>query len=153
MKVLNKYIHKKGFTLIEIMFFMSLCIIVFTVSFTKISGYNKIKNNIAVDETGVSLVNFINNSRERCREEKKQGYIYFDIKENKMGFNIAYICKEDFYFPEGIIIESVNSPGGKIAIDNRGFTSDACTLKFKDTGGKTHKVTICVGTAHVEFKG
>ncbi len=74
---MNKYIHKKGFTLIEIMFFMSLCIIVFTVSFTKISGYNKIKNNIAVDETGVSLVNFINNSREICREEKKAGLYLF----------------------------------------------------------------------------
>ncbi len=80
---MDKYIHKKGFTLIEIMIFMSLCIIVFTVSFTKISGYNKIKNNIAVDETGVSLVNFINNSRERCREEKSRVIFILILKKTR----------------------------------------------------------------------
>ncbi|MCS4526860.1 hypothetical protein JTS98_14505 [Clostridium botulinum] len=48
-------------------------------------------------------MNFINNSRERCREEKRQGYIYFNIKENKMGFNIAYICKEDFIFQRELL--------------------------------------------------
>ncbi|MDS1002541.1 peptidase [Clostridium sporogenes] len=153
MKVLDKCIHKKGVTLIELMFFMSLCIIVFTISFIKVSSYNKIKNNIAVDEMGVSLVNFINNSRKICREEKKQGYIYFNTKDNKMTFNIAYTYKEELHFPKEIIMESVNSPGGKIVVDNRGFTSNACTVKFKDKEGKAHKVTICVGTAHVEFKG
>lgn len=80
---MKKYVHKKGFTLIEIMFFMSLCIIVFTVSFTKVSGYNKIKNNIAVDEMGVSLVNFINNSRERCREEKRQVIFILILKKTR----------------------------------------------------------------------
>lgn len=148
-----KCTYKKGLTLIELIFFMSLCTVVFTISFIKLSGYNKIKNNIAVDEIGVSLINFINNSREMCMEEKKQGYIYFNVKENKMIFNIAYTYKEELHFPKEIIMKSVNSPGGKIIIDNRGFTSNACTIKFKDEEGRIHKVTICVGTAHVEFKG
>ncbi|MCS4479657.1 hypothetical protein JQ035_01990 [Clostridium botulinum] len=62
---------------------MSLCIIVFTVSFIKVSGYNKIKNNIAVDEMGVSLVNFINNSRERCREEKGRVIFILILKKTR----------------------------------------------------------------------
>ncbi len=55
---------------------MSLCIIVFTVSLPKYLAIIN-KNNIAVDEMGVSLVNFINNSRERCREEK--GRVIFTL--------------------------------------------------------------------------
>ncbi|EJO5346970.1 prepilin-type N-terminal cleavage/methylation domain-containing protein [Clostridium botulinum] len=150
---MDKCTHKKGFTLIEIMFFMSLCAIVFTLSFTKVSLYNEMKNNIFSDETGVSLVNFIKDSRQICREENKQGYIYFNVKQNKVDFNVGHVKREEFCFPKGVVMESINAPKGKIIIDNRGFTSDACTLKFKDNGGKTHRVTICVGTAHVEFKG
>ncbi len=150
---MDNMVHKKGFTLIEIMILISLCMIVFTISFTKLSGYNKIRNNIAIDETGISIVNFINNCRDICRKEKKQGYIIYNTKKNNMSFSIDRKCVKDLNFPDEVSIDFINSKGGKIVIDNRGFTSNACTLRFKDNKGKIHKVTICVGSAHVEFKG
>lgn len=145
--------YKKGFTLIEIMFFMTLFILFITISFSKVGSYNHVKNNIMADEAGVSLVNFINNCKYKCSIDKTGGSIYFNVRGNNLQFCLYNGQSiEEFKLPQGIKLVDLNTPGKTIYIDNRGHISNACTIKFKDSERKIHDVTICVGSAYVQFK-
>lgn len=142
---------KKGFTIIELLCALSILSILFSFSMMNFSGFNKLQNKIDVDVFNNSLINFINYSKEYCREENVSGYIYFDIEK---GF-IYLVCGiqkiNQLQLPQNFTLNIVR-PGNKIKIDNRGMTEDACTIQFKDREGKIHYSTMCVGTAFVEIK-
>lgn len=141
----------KGFTLIEMTLCLSIIFIIFSYSLINYSGFSKLQNKIYSETFGSSLINFINNSKRYCREHNNGGYIYFDLDKNYITFNSGidrvYILK----VPDGFKLTSVRD-NNKIEIDSRGVTESACTIEYIDRKGESHFVSMCVGSAYVEFK-
>jgi len=140
---------KKGFTLIELIVVMSILTTFLGYSLINFKSFSNIQNDVDVQISGNTLVDFIVNSKKYCRDNNVSGYIYFITNRNTAQFcsntNVISCVK----LPKNFSDLSVNIKGGKIFIDNRGFTGDACTIKFKDSKGGLHNITICVGTATV----
>lgn len=143
---------KKGFTLIEVIVVISIMTILFGYSLLNLRSLDRIENNVDVQLFGNTLVDFIINSKKYCRDNNLNGYIYFVTSKGTAqlccGTNVISSVK----LPENFTELSVNRTGGKITIDNKGFSKDACTIKFKDRKGGIHYLTMCVGTSNVEFK-
>lgn len=137
----------KGFTLIELMLVITIMSILLSYSFINLGGLSKLQNDMEIDTFGNTLVNFINNSKDYCRENKMGGYIYLDAETKDIDFRCA-----------GEEIGKLSCPGKvtlstsyKIKISNRGM-AESCTIRFKDKEGKIYHTTICVGTSYVDFK-
>ncbi|AYD40611.1 type II secretion system protein [Clostridium fermenticellae] len=141
----------KGFTLIEMILCLSIIFIVFSYSLINYSGFNKLQNKIYSEEFGSSLINFINNSKSYCRDHNNGGYIYFDLDKNYIIFINATNRIYTLMVPDGFKLMSVRN-NNRIEIDNRGITESACTIKYIDRERQSHFVTMCVGSAYVEFK-
>lgn len=141
----------KGFTLIEMTLCLSIIFIVFSYSLINYSGFSKLQNKIYAETFGSSLINFINNSKRYCREKNNGGYIYFDIDKNCVTFNSGTERIYTLEVPDGFKLTSVRD-NNKIKIDNRGLTGSACTIEYIDRKGKSYFVSMCVGSAYVEFK-
>lgn len=148
MQVKNK---KNGFTIIELVMVIGIASILFSISLINFGGYNKLQNRIDVDIFSNSLINLINNSKEYCRDKKSGGYLYFDTDKNVICLNCGVQKIYKLELPDKFKLNIVR-PGNKIRIDNRGITEDACTIQYKDREKKMHCITMCVGTALVEFK-
>lgn len=148
MKTKNK---KKGFTVIELLIVIGMISILFSCSLVNFGGYNKLQNRIDVDIFSNSLINLINNSKEYCRDKNIGGYLYFDTEKNFVCLNSGTQRVYKLELPDKFTLNIVR-PGNKIKIDNRGITEDACTIQYKDREGEMHCITMCVGTAFVEFK-
>ncbi|WP_368487847.1 type II secretion system protein [Clostridium sp. BJN0013] len=145
-------IKSKGFTLIELILVIGLFSMLLSFSLINMGAFSSIKNKIDVDLTGNRIVNFINNSKLYCRDKGKQGgYIYFNVRDGNITFNSGLTEISKMELPEGFTLNQV-SDDNKIKIDSRGITADACSIKFKDRKGELHCLTMCVGTAYVEFK-
>jgi len=144
---------KAGFTLIEVLIALSIITALFGCSLINVKNYAAIGNKMDVEIFGNSLVNFIVTSKKYCRDKNTGGYLYFLTSKN----TIQLSCNSDIIkkvkMPEGFSDLYINRAGSKISIDNKGFTSDACTIRFKDRCGGAHYITISVGTANVDFKG
>ena len=143
---------KKGFTLIEVVVVISLITILFGYSLMNLRGFDRIKNNLDVQLFGNTLVDFVISSKEYCRDNNINGYIYFITSKDSAQFCSGTNVIESVKLPANFSQLSVNKVGGKITIDNKGFSKDACTIKFKDRNGSIHSITMCVGTSNVEFK-
>ncbi|WP_241428169.1 type II secretion system protein [Clostridium sp. DJ247] len=145
---MNKH---KGFTFIELIIVLSILCTIFSMSLVNIGGYSKLQNSIDVDVFSNDVVNFINNSKSYCRDNNIGGYIYFDTNKNSVSFICGLKKIYTLNLPDKFTLNIVR-PGNKIKIDNRGITSDACTIRYKDRKGKPHYITMSVGTAYVEIK-
>jgi len=143
---------KKGFTLIEVVVVISIMTILFGYSLLNLRSFNRIENNIEVQLFGNTLVDFVINSKKYCKDNNLSGYIYFITNKNSAQFCCGTNVIGSVKLPVNFSELSVNRTGGKISIDNKGFSKDACTIKFKDREGDMHYITMCVGTANVEFK-
>lgn len=117
-----------------------------------IKGYTQISNDIDVNYCDNKIVNFINISRQYCNIHDTSGQIYFISSLNLILFVSNSEHSERFYLPEGFKLNPISLSSGYITIDQRGFTSNACTIKFADRKDKMHSITICVGSADVEIK-
>lgn len=144
---------KKGFTLIEVIVVISIITTLFGYSLISFKSFSNVENDVDVQIFGNTLVNFIINSKKYCRDNNVSGYIYFitNINTAQLCCNTKLISS--IKLPKSFSDLSVNIKGGKIFIDNKGFSGDACTIKFKDKKGGMHYTTICVGSSYVEFKG
>jgi prepilin-type N-terminal cleavage/methylation domain-containing protein len=143
--------RNKGFTLIEIIMVVGIMSVLLSYSLIKFNGYSKLENRMDIDMFANSLINFINNSKEYCRDNNIYGYIYFSTEENNISFNCG---AEQIYYlslPKKFTINIVR-PGNSIKIDNRGMTGSACTIAYKDREEEIHNITISVGTAYVDIK-
>jgi len=150
---MNKEVMKnKGYTLIELIAVMAIIAILLTSYGIGIKWYKSCLNRIDTSYTQDSILIFITNSKHYCREKGSRGYISFDIVDNEMIFFCDGKCRDKFQLPSELSLYGTNLMDNKIHIDNTGFTSDACTIKFKDREGKLHNITLCVGTAYVEIK-
>ncbi len=143
--------RNKGFTIIELIMVIGIASILFSISLINFGGYNKLQNKIDVDIFSNSLINLVNNSKEYCRDENIGGYLYFDTEKNAVCLNCGLQEVYRLELPDKFKLNIVR-PGNKIKIDNRGITEDACTIQYKDSEEKMHCITMCVGTAFLEFK-
>lgn len=139
---------KKGFTIIELMVTLSVVCIFLSYSLMSVKGYTDISNDIDVNYTDNKIVNFINTSRQYCKINNIKGRIYFIPDQNEIWFLSNSQYSKRFYLPEGFTLNPINLSTGNITIDARGFTANACTIKFSDRKDKMHSLTICVGTAY-----
>lgn len=145
-------IKLKGSTLIELILVIGLFSILLSFTLINMGAFSSMKNRIDVDLTGNRIINFINNSKIYCRDKGKQGgYIYFNVKDGNITFSSGLEEIFKMELPEGFTLNQVSNDN-RIKIDNRGITADACSIKFKDRKGEMHCLTMCVGTAYVEFK-
>jgi hypothetical protein len=117
-----------------------------------IKGYTQISNDIDVNYCDNKIVNFINTSRQYCNIHDTSGQIYFLSSLNLISFSCYSENVKRFYLPDGFKLNPISLSSGYIAIDARGFTSSACTIKFSDRKDKIHSITISVGSADVEIK-
>ncbi|NMM61393.1 type II secretion system protein [Clostridium sp. P21] len=141
----------KGFMLIELMLVITIISILLSYSFLSLSGLNTLKNDIEAETFGNVMVNFINTSREYCRSKRKGGHIYLNVDRECLTLNCGLEEVNRLPLPAKFTL-SIGRTGKEIKIDNKGMTGDACTIIFKDRKGKRHYVTVCVGTAYVDFK-
>jgi prepilin-type N-terminal cleavage/methylation domain-containing protein len=144
---------KAGFTLIELLVALSIITAIFGCSLINVKNYTSVGNRMDVEIFGNSLVNFIVTSKKYCRDSNTGGYLYFLQSTNTIQLSCNSNVIKKVKMPEGFSDLYINRAGSKIFIDNKGFTSDACTIRFKDRSGGAHFVTISVGTANVDFKG
>lgn len=144
----------KGFTLIELLISISIMLILMTFTFITYSGFNRIINRMDVDLFSSSIVNFINNSKQYSRINNCSTNITFDITNEKIYLSANTRIVKRLYVPKDFKLNTVNTSSGKnkINIDNRGITSDACTISYIDRMGGQHNISICVGTAYAEIK-
>ncbi|GAA0743559.1 peptidase [Clostridium oceanicum] len=143
---------RKGFVLFELIIYMAILMIVFSVGFISIKKYTKVSSDIVSSEFSNSLIDFINNAKKVCRENNKGGFIYFDIGKEKIDFSMSNKLVKSIKLNDSIDLISINTHGNNIYINNQGMTKNACTIKFKDNSNKIHNITICVGTAYVQIK-
>lgn len=144
---------KKGFTILEVILYISIYSILLSFIVINMDGNKKITNDIQTKEFSTSILNLINDSRNFCKRNNMGGYINFNIKDRSINF---YMTSEKVYgihAPKGFnIMETNSSKINSIYIDNNGMIADACTIKFKDKMNKIHKITICVGSSYVQIK-
>lgn len=143
---------KKGFTLIEVIVVISIITTLFGYSLINFKSFSNVGNDVDVQLFGNTMMNFIVNSKKYCRDKNVSGYIYFITSKNT-----AQLCSNtnilnSVKLPESFSDLSVNLKESKIFIDNKGFTGDACTIRFRDRKGGMHYITVCVGSSDVEFK-
>ena len=143
---------RKGFTIIELMVTLSIVCIFLSYTLMNMKGYTQISNDIDVNYSENKIVNFINMSRQYCKINDTRGHIYFVPSLDEVWFLSNTQHSDRFYLPEGFTLNPINLSTGYITIDQRGFTANACTIKFSDRKDKIHSITICVGTAYVEIK-
>mgnify|MGYP000901812894 CR=1 FL=1 len=150
----HKYIQnsKEGFTLIELIVVISLITTIFGCGFTGIRTYNNTRNNMDVQLFGNSLIEFIVNSKEYCRDGNISGCLFFNTGSSRVVFSSNTNLIGSLSLPEGFGGLSINLPDGRVVIDNKGFTPNACTISFRDRKGGIHYATICVGSSYAEFK-
>lgn len=141
----------KGFTLIEMLVVIGIIATFLSFSLINFGAYRKLTNKVDSEIFSNSLLNFINNSKEYCRDNGSGGYIYFNCDNDVITFNCGLKEIYRLPLPEGFEMNKVRDDN-KIQIDNRGITADACTINFKDREGTMHSMGMGVGTAYVEIK-
>ncbi|NLM35399.1 MAG: prepilin-type N-terminal cleavage/methylation domain-containing protein [Clostridiales bacterium] len=145
---------RKGYTFIELLMVLCIISILFLIMTKGIKGYKRLENDIVVEQCSNSIMTFIYSCREYCYLNKVEGYILCDQVSNTFSFYTGSSRKQILRLPQGFELDLLNtaSQNQRINIDYKGFTSDACTIKYFDLYGIEHKLTISVGTAYVEIK-
>lgn len=96
-----------------------------------------------------NIANFILSSKQYCRKNQVYGEV-FVLDEDKICFASQTKLINRFILPKGLKKISVNVR--TININDKGITSDACTIKYLDKRNKPHEITIGVGTSYVDVK-
>jgi len=141
-----------GHTLIELMIVISIIGILLASYTMSSTSYNSYLNSIDVKYGQDSILAFITNAKQYCREKERSGFIVFNTVENQISFYSESKLRDRLPLPGSLSLYGVNTTDSRIHIDNKGFTADACTIKFRDKKGKMHSLTLCVGTAYVEIQ-
>ncbi|OFI07577.1 hypothetical protein CLOACE_01810 [Clostridium acetireducens DSM 10703] len=144
--------YKKAFTLLELVITLSILSIFLTFNIVNYKNYNSIINNVDNEVFYTSLINLINNSKVYCRKNKVNGTIYYKYNEKEFVFKANKKIIDKIKIPNKFKLTYMNSKHQCININNKGMSSDACTIRYKDRKGKTHRITMCVGTSYVEYK-
>ncbi|WP_051541991.1 type II secretion system protein [Clostridium lundense] len=158
-KIIQNKIYKdrysklmKGFTIIELLVYMGLLSISAAFITLNINGFSNITNNLDYTLCDQSIINFINNGKQYCREKKISGKICFLNNDKSIIFYCSGIRINKYDLPTKFVFTKAGNSKREIGINEKGITGDACTIAYKDRKGKVHEITISVGTAHVEIK-
>lgn len=143
-------LKSKGFTLIELMLVLTIISILLSYSFINLTGLNTLQNDIEGETFGNVMVNFINNSREYCRDNDIRGYIYLDEDKSELTLNCGLEEIHKMKLPDKFIL-AIGKKGRKMEINSAGKITDPCTIRFKDRRNN-HRITVSVGTTYVDFK-
>lgn len=146
----NKF--KKGFTLMELLVYMALLSISVSFITLNINGFSNIMNNLDYTLCDQSIINFINNGKQYCREKGMSGRICFSHDDKSIIFYCSGIRINKYKLPEKFMFTKGGNNKKEIGVNWKGVTGAACTIAYKDRKGKIHEITISVGTAHVEIK-
>lgn len=144
--------RKRGFTLIELIIVMSIISSMAIVVNVNRKGFSTVTNNIDYKMCNNSIINFINTSKQQSREYNSLGNILFSKSNNNLVLYSNAKKVKEYNLPKGFKIRNINAQNNRIYINNKGLIQDACTFTYEDRKGETHKITICVGTGHVQVK-
>lgn len=141
----------KGFTILELTLVLGIIAIFLSFTLINVGGYRKLSNKIDVELFSNSLLNYINNSKEYCRDNGVSGYIYFDSERNLITLNCGIKQINSLCLPDGFRLEEVLLDN-RIQLTRIGTTGSSCTISFIDRQGGSHDITMCVGTEYVQIK-
>lgn len=155
---MKKYVViKKGLTLIEMVVVISIIIIIGGITVPSLYQYYEYQNNMDVDLCNNSITALITNGKQYCRDNQISAYVRFDIMDDC----VEIFSKDEhgnknkiekFILPNKFILCDTNFHENKIEIDKRGILNDAGTISFIDRKGKTHNISVYVGSTYVEIK-
>lgn len=143
---------KKGFTLIETLMVMSIMGILISYGIFKHNYFVKLQNGVDYKFCNNSIVNIINNSKQYCRENNITGSLKFNKGSGTIVLSCSGIPIYRYSIPSNFRFTYINAYDSIILIDNLGFTTSACTIKYLDRMEEEHVLSLCVGTAHVQIK-
>lgn len=153
-----KSMKNKGYTLIEVIFTISLMTIILSFTFTSFLKLFKVNNSIESRYYENATMNFILKSKSYCRANEISGRIVFDVEESNIFFEdlskpimpkVIYTLK----FPNKYKISYVSFKNRIIYINSDGTARDyAGTIQFKDKNKEIHTVTMRVGSSYVDIK-
>lgn len=143
---------RKAFTLIEILLVMSMIIFIGLFMLVSSKEYSSAANKAKNKYYQNSILNFISNAKHYCAANRISGYIKFDVDESTIYFSVNGHNINKLKAPGGFRLYDVNLEYKMMNIDIKGNSSDAFTIQYKDSYGKIHEITICVGTNYVDIK-
>ncbi|MFA9399271.1 MAG: type II secretion system protein [Clostridiaceae bacterium] len=143
---------KKGFTLIECIISISIVGIMVGLVSISIESYKKIENDIKISNTNNGIFYFINTYKKYCMIQECSGSINFDVSNDKITFVSNGKQIDEYIFLDGIDLYNPNLINHKMNIDNKGYSSNAFTLKYRDSMKKLHTITFSVGVDYAEIK-
>ena len=147
-----KDISKKGVTLIELVVVISIILIVSGISFSYVSRFEQMTDDIQTKSCSESIVHIIDYGKMYCRENKISGYFIFDFDENKIKFSCNNKTITNFIMPIDFSLYYINRKNKIINVTNNGMIGDDCTITYKNKNHICHNITISVGTSNVKIK-
>lgn len=123
-------LKNKGFTLLELIVYISLLSIIMTISIISVKEMTKFKKDAEVNFICKSTYSFLVSSCSECKIENQPGYIYID--KDKMYFKINEICKKSIRLGEEYsLIYNGNVYNNKIVLESDGKIKSNGTLVIK----------------------
>ncbi|WP_032121694.1 prepilin-type N-terminal cleavage/methylation domain-containing protein [Clostridium amazonitimonense] len=143
-------LKKKGFTLIEVLVALGLLSIAFSITYAPINLIKRSIKDTEIEYYKTSMLSLISYSSKYCKVNNQIGYIELEDKTNNINFVVGTKVINHISIPKGYELMLVGN--SKIfKVQNNG-TIDAGTIKFKDSNGKLHSITIQVGSFYGEIK-
>jgi prepilin-type N-terminal cleavage/methylation domain-containing protein len=145
---------KKGFVLIEVMFVLTIITIISSIGFMSFKSVKDYKSHVNAEYYSNVIVDFIDNSRQYCREKNCRGYILIDLKDDKLTFRADSrdVFVENFATSINLSSAKFGKSKTKIIFNNAGIVTNPGNIRFIDEKGEEHIITISVGTKYVRIK-
>lgn len=145
---------RKGFCLIEILAVMAIIVVLSGTASVVANNYYKLKNELEVKNFDYSILNMFNYARFYCKNKECAGQIYIIEGKNNISFYEGVNLKSRLQVPKCFCItkNDVQNIEHIISIDKNGQICNACSIEYKDRTGKTHLITIGVGSFYVDIK-
>ena len=148
----KKNSYNNASTLIELIFTISIILIISGYGFSYYSQHMKLCNHVNIEYCSESIVYIIDYTKQYCRENGLSGYVLFDFSRNLISSSSNGRTINKLYLPNGFKLYRVNASSNMININNKGLTGDACTVVYQDKDSLYHHITICVGSSNVEIQ-
>lgn len=136
---------KKGYTLIELIIVIAMITILESTFLISVKIYKNLSNCICTKACSNGIQNFIDNCRQYCRVNNKEGRIQFHIENNEIDFIVNLDIKSKLKLEGSNKLCNTSLSDNTINVKKDGSVN-ACTIKYRDDNGKLHIITICVGT-------